>query len=79
MSLRVFKDIYFNLEKYLNITFIFRHISVSHDKVRVNCFVEGCRFSVGRKDYLRNHIQTHRELSDDLKNEYLVKIRDMKM
>jgi uncharacterized Zn-finger protein len=56
-----------------------RHISVSHDKVRVNCFVEGCRFSVGRKDYLRNHIQTHRELPDDVKNEYLIKIRDMKM
>lgn len=56
-----------------------RHIAVAHDKVRVNCFVEGCRFSVGRKDYLRNHILTHRELSEDVKNAYLIKIRDMKL
>lgn len=56
-----------------------RHIAVSHDKVRVNCFVEGCRFSVGRKDYLRNHILNHRELPEDLKKDYLIKVRDMKL
>lgn len=56
-----------------------RHIAVSHEKVRVNCFVNGCKFSVGRKDYLRNHIKTHRELSEDVKKAYLIKIRDMKL
>jgi uncharacterized Zn-finger protein len=56
-----------------------RHIAVSHDRVRVSCFIEGCRFSVGRKDYLRNHILSHRELPEDVKNAYLVKIRDMKL
>ena len=55
-----------------------RHIVVSHDKVKVNCFVEGCPFSVGRKDYLRNHMMTHRELAEDVKIAYLVKIREMK-
>ncbi|KAL7023230.1 hypothetical protein ACKWTF_012523 [Chironomus riparius] len=56
-----------------------RHIAVSHDKVRINCFVEGCRFAVGRKDYLRNHILTHRELPEDTKKALLLKVRDMKL
>ncbi|CRL06415.1 CLUMA_CG019612, isoform A [Clunio marinus] len=56
-----------------------RHIVVTHEKVRVNCFVESCRFSVGRKDYLRNHILSHRELSEEMKHAYLIQIRDMKL
>lgn len=57
-----------------------RHIAVTHEKVRVNCFIENCRFSVGRKDYLRNHIiLNHRELSESVKNALLIKIRDMKL
>lgn len=67
------------LDSHLNL-FLGRHIAVTHEKVRVNCFVESCRFSVGRKDYLRNHIiLSHRELTEDVKNAYLAKIRDMKL
>jgi uncharacterized Zn-finger protein len=56
-----------------------RHIAVSHDKIRINCFVEGCKYSVGRKDYLRNHIISHRDLPTDIKNEYLQRVREMKI
>lgn len=56
-----------------------RHIAVSHEKVKINCFIETCRFSVGRKDYLRNHILSHRELSEEAKNAFLLQIRNMKI
>lgn len=56
-----------------------RHIACSHDKIRISCFVEGCRYSVGRKDYLRNHILAHRDLQEDVKQEYLKHIREMKI
>lgn len=57
-----------------------RHIAVTHERIRIACFVENCRFSVGRKDYLRNHIiLSHRELPEDVKNAYLTQIREMKI
>ncbi|CRK86776.1 CLUMA_CG000608, isoform A [Clunio marinus] len=48
-----------------------RHISVFHDKVCDLCPVgNGCKYSVGRKAYMKNHLMTkHAELSpEDLEN-----------
>lgn len=41
------------------------HIVVTHEKQREKCPVEGCKFMVGRRDYMRNHIRKHTELNQE--------------
>ena len=43
----------FCVKSFFSANHLRRHIAVSHEKVRVNCFVENCRFSVGRKGKIK--------------------------
>ncbi|CRK91794.1 CLUMA_CG005425, isoform A [Clunio marinus] len=41
-----------------------KHIFIFHKKIREKCPVgNGCKFSVGRIDYMRNHLKKHSELN----------------
>ena len=42
-----------------------RHLEITHRKHRVNCPVEGCKYMVGRIDYMKNHLRKHTELKPE--------------
>lgn len=57
-----------------------RHIQISHEKLRKNCPVgKGCKYSVGRRDYMRNHLKRHSELSQADQAKYFEIIKTMKL
>lgn len=56
------------------------HHKLVHVKLRENCPVgKGCKFSVGRRDYMRNHLKKHAELSQTELEHYLKVISEMNL
>lgn len=56
------------------------HFRITHEKFRVNCPVgNGCKFSVGRLDYMKNHLRKHRELRGAELDGYLERLKDMEL
>lgn len=41
------------------------HNGVEHLKLRENCPIKGCKFSVGRRHYMTGHLKKHVELNED--------------
>lgn len=56
-----------------------KHIAIFHDKLRQNCPIDACKFSVGRIDYMRNHLKKHSELSSEELTHYLAVIKNMQL
>jgi hypothetical protein len=57
-----------------------RHVTLIHEKLRTPCPVgNGCKFSVGRRDYMRTHLKKHIELSSEDLEKYLNSVKDMKI
>lgn len=57
-----------------------QHYKLAHDEICESCPVgNGCRFSVGRRDYMKNHLKKHVELSETEKNFFLKNIIDMNL
>lgn len=54
-----------------------RHVTVVHQKLKASCPVEGCEFMVGRRDYMKNHIKKHTELSQEELQEFLNSVKNM--
>lgn len=54
-----------------------RHMKVKHVKHRVNCPVESCKFMVGRRDYMKNHLKKHTELDREELQKRLDSVKDM--
>lgn len=42
------------------------HVALTHENFRENCPVPACKFSVGRRDYMKVHVSKHTELGKDL-------------
>lgn len=56
------------------------HVLITHEKFRIDCPIgNGCKFSVGRRDYMRNHLRKHKELSAADLETYLERIKDMEL
>lgn len=53
------------------------HYKICHEKIRVNCPVAGCKFSVGRRDSMRNHLKKHTELHGAQLEDYLNNLKHM--
>jgi hypothetical protein len=51
------------------------HIALTHENFRESCPVQNCKFSVGRKDYMRAHIAKHTELTQDLIEKLLEEVK----
>lgn len=56
-----------------------RHCSIFHEKKREKCPVDGCQFSVGRFDYMRNHLKRHTELNVGQRQQCDELIKQMKL
>lgn len=56
-----------------------QHYRLTHENFKMGCPVEGCKFSVGRNDYMRNHVKAHRELSLEELENYLKVVKSMKL
>lgn len=56
-----------------------KHNAIFHEKLRQNCPIDGCNFSVGRIDYMRNHVKKHAELTSEELNHYLSVVKNMKL
>jgi uncharacterized Zn-finger protein len=56
-----------------------RHIKVTHEKHREKCPVEDCKFMVGRRDYMKNHIRKHVELKPEVQTQMLESVSDMQL
>jgi hypothetical protein len=54
-----------------------RHIKVTNEKHRVNCPVEDCKFMVGRRDYMKNHIRKHVELKPEVQTQMLDSVKEL--
>ncbi|CRL06941.1 CLUMA_CG019621, isoform A [Clunio marinus] len=56
------------------------HIFVNHKKIREKCPVgNGCKFSVGRRDYMRAHLKKHSELSAGELEKYFKQLSTMNL
>jgi len=54
------------------------HVALFHEKFTLNCPVDLCKFSVGRKDYMRNHVnKQHKDLPTDIFNYYVEQVKEM--
>lgn len=51
------------------------HIAITHENFREPCPVPGCKFSVGRRDYMRHHVAKHTELGKDLVESLLEEVK----
>lgn len=59
---------------------LIRHLMISHEKLRVFCPVgDGCKFAVGRRDYMNNHLKKHIELSPEEVEKHLEAVKHMKL
>jgi Zinc finger, C2H2 type len=58
-------------------TALLRHIKVTHEKHRVKCPVEDCKFMVGRRDYMKNHIRKHVELKPEVQTQMLESVKEL--
>ena len=57
-----------------------RHVTLIHEKLRAPCPVgNGCKFSVGRRNYMRDHINKHTELSSEDLAMHLNSVKDLKI
>jgi KRAB domain-containing zinc finger protein len=57
-----------------------RHVTLIHEKLRAPCPVgNGCKFSVGRRNYMRDHLKKHVELSSKVLEMHLNSVKDMKI
>lgn len=55
-----------------------RHVEVTHRKHRLNCPVEGCKYMIGRKDYMKTHCRKHNELTSEAQKEIAEIVKAMK-
>lgn len=58
---------------------VMRHIALVHKKHRVNCPVEGCKFMVGQIDYMRKHLRKHNELSPQVQDIFILKLKSLNL
>lgn len=65
--------------KFYNISGLNKHILVTHKKIKEKCPVGECKFHVGRRDYMKNHLKKHKELSHEEAEKYLAIIKKMKI
>lgn len=80
-NIRVYKCSYEGCEKSYFIKRVLNmHIALFHEKYTLNCPVEQCKFAVGRKDYMRNHMnKQHKDLPNDVFNYYADKVKEMSL
>lgn len=52
-----------------------RHVARNHNSVKVPCNVTGCLYSTARKEYMAKHYRSHKNISDDIRNHLLEKLR----
>ncbi|KAL7023220.1 hypothetical protein ACKWTF_012519 [Chironomus riparius] len=78
-NIRVFKCLYEGCDKSYFIKRVLNmHIALFHEKYTLNCPVELCKFSVGRKDYMRNHMnKQHKDLPSDILSYYSEQVKEM--
>ncbi|CRK86775.1 CLUMA_CG000607, isoform A [Clunio marinus] len=56
------------------------HIFIHHQNIREPCPVgNGCKFSVGRRDYMKNHLKKHKELSSEELDNYIKMLPTMNL
>lgn len=55
-----------------------RHIARQHSLYRIQCEVEGCSHTTARKDYLRAHYRSHKDIDEETRNVLLEKVKSIK-
>jgi KRAB domain-containing zinc finger protein len=58
---------------------LLRHIKITHEKHREKCPVEDCKFTKGRRDYMKNHIRKHVELKPELQTKMIESLKEMEL
>ena len=56
-----------------------RHVAQIHEKRRDDCPVEGCKYTNGRRCYMKVHLKTHTELEPDILNAFIANIKWMNL
>lgn len=55
------------------------HYGLKHLKLRETCPIDGCKYSVGRRHYMRMHLKKHPELTGEDLNRYGIIINEMNL
>lgn len=66
-------------KKFFTTQVLKRHINIVHKKLREECPVEDCKFVVGRRDYMNNHLKKHVELKPQVLDELLEIVKNMNL
>lgn len=55
-----------------------RHVARQHNSLRIQCEVEGCNHSTARKDILKAHYRSHKDIDEETRTVLLEKTKSIK-